>query len=53
MKSIKVIALLLLLLPAVVLAQKKTKKPIVPEVFAHARFVYVEAIDGDEFDPNL
>jgi hypothetical protein len=53
MKSIKVIALLLLLLPAVVLAQKKTKKPIVPEVFAHARYVYVEAIDGDEFNLNV
>jgi hypothetical protein len=53
MKSIKMIALLLLLLPTVVLAQKKTKKPNVPEVFAHARYVYVEAIDGEEFNPNL
>src|SRR5258708_4165329 len=25
----------------------------VPEVFAHARFVYVEGMDGGEFDRNL
>ena len=53
MKSIKMIALLLLLLPTVVLAQKKTKKPNVPAVLAQARYVYVEAIDGEEFNPNL
>jgi hypothetical protein len=53
MKSIKAIALLLLLLPTVVLAQKKTKKPSIPEIFDHARYVYVEAVDGEEFNPNL
>ena len=53
MKSMKILALLLLLVPTVVLAQKKTKKPSVPEIFDHARYVYVEAADGEEFDPGL
>ncbi len=53
MKSLKLTVLLVLLLPAVVLAQKKTKKPVVPAVFEHARYVFVQAIDGEEFNPNL
>lgn len=53
MKSIKVIALILFMLPTFVLAQKKTKKPNVPEIFDHARYVYVEAVDGEEFNPDL
>lgn len=44
---------LTLLLPAAALLQAKDKKPSVPAVFAQARYVYVEAIDGQEFDPNL
>lgn len=54
MKSAKVVALLMLtMVPAFCLAQKKPKKPEVPEVLAKARFVYVEAMDGGEFDRNL
>jgi hypothetical protein len=53
MKSIESIALLLLLLPTLAPAQKKAKKPSVPEIFDHARYVYVEAVDGQEFSPGL
>jgi hypothetical protein len=53
MKLLKVIVLLLLLLPTLVIAQKKTKKPSLPAVFDHAHYVYVEAIDGDEFKRGL
>ena len=54
MKSAKVLTLLLFtILPTICVAQKKPKKPVVPETFAHARFVYVEAMDGSEFDANL
>ena len=45
--------LLLVLLPTLALAQHKTKKPIVSAVFKNAQYVYVEAIDGQEFDPQL
>lgn len=53
MKSFKVAILLMALIPTLALAQKKAKKPSVPEVFEHAHFVYVQAVDGNEFDPNL
>ena len=53
MKPLKVIAVLLLLLPALMQAQKKPKKQIVPAVFAQARYAYVEAVDGYEFDPRV
>jgi hypothetical protein len=53
MNAPKVTILLLVLLPALVLAQSKTKKPKLPAVFNHARYVYVEAVDGQEFDPHL
>ncbi len=53
MKSLKVMVVLLLLLPALAQAQKKPKKPNVPAVFAQARYAYVEAPDGNEFDPRL
>lgn len=53
MKSLKLTVLLVLLLPTLVLAQKKAKKPVIPAVFDHARYVYVQAIDGEEFNPNL
>ena len=35
------------------LAQGKPKKPEVPAVFENARYVYVEAMDGDVFKPGL
>jgi len=53
MKSLKVILLLLLLLPTLAAAQKKAKKPSIPAVFEHARFVFVEAVNGQEFDRDL
>jgi hypothetical protein len=53
MKPLKMMAVFLLLLPALVQAQKKPKKPVVPAVFAQARYAYVEATDGNEFDPRL
>jgi hypothetical protein len=49
----KLTVLLLALLPALSLAQHKTRKPIVPAIFNHAQYVYVEAVDGQEFDPQL
>lgn len=53
MKPHKAIALLLLF-PAALLVQAKNKKQSgVPAVFGQARYVYVEAVDGKEFDPNL
>ncbi len=53
MKPLKIMVVFLLLLPVLVQAQKKPKKPVVPAVFAQARYVYVEATDGNEFDPRL
>ncbi len=44
---------LTLLFPAVLLLNAKEKKPVIPAIFGQARYVYVEAIDGQEFDPNL
>ncbi len=53
MKPHKAIAFLLVF-PAVLLVQAKDKKSSnVPAVFGQARYVYVEAVDGQEFDPNL
>lgn len=42
-----------LLFPAALVLQAKNKKPVVPAVFGQVRYVFVEAIDGQEFDPNL
>ncbi|HEV2484761.1 MAG TPA: hypothetical protein VGT08_04440 [Terracidiphilus sp.] len=53
MNRFKVIILFLLLLPTLTAAQKKGKKPSLPAAFNHARYVYVEAVDGEEFNPNL
>jgi hypothetical protein len=53
MRSAKAIALFLVLVPGLVSAQKKPKKPAVPAVFNQAQYIYVEAIDGDEFKPGL
>ena len=44
---------LTLLFPSALLLHAKNKKPIVPAVFGQARYVYVQAIDGQEFDLNL
>jgi hypothetical protein len=53
MNALKVTALILVLLPIAAFAQHKPKKPIVPAIFKNAQFAYVEAIDGQEFDPRL
>ena len=53
MKLFKAIALVFLLLPTLAAAQKKPKKSSVSALFAHARYVYVEATDGNEFQPNV
>jgi hypothetical protein len=53
MKNLKVFVLLLFVVAAVAPAQKKSKKPVVPAVFGTARYVYVEAVDGNEFDPRV
>jgi hypothetical protein len=53
MKPFKAIALVLLLLPTLAPAQKKPKKSSLPAVFGQARYVYVEAIDGSQFRPDL
>lgn len=44
---------LTLLFPSALLLHARDKKPIVPALFGQAKYVYVEAIDGQEFDPNL
>jgi hypothetical protein len=43
--------LLLLFFPGP--AQSKKKDPDIPALFRQARYVYVEAVDGDEFNPRL
>ena len=43
--------LLLLFFPGP--AQSKKKDPDVPALFRQARYVYVEAVDGDAFNPRL
>jgi hypothetical protein len=54
MASIKWIALSLVLIPALATVQGKPKKQDkLPAVFDHARYFYVEAVDGDEFNPRL
>jgi hypothetical protein len=54
MKPLKMFALFLVLIPTLVTVQAKAKKPYkLPAVFNQARYVYVEAVDGQEFDPRL
>jgi len=54
MKVLKSIALLLVLVPALSTLQAKPKKPYkLPAEFNQATYFYVEAIDGQEFDPRL
>lgn len=46
--------LALVLLSTVAFAQKQNKKkPAVPAVFEHARYVWVESMDGDVYSPRL
>jgi hypothetical protein len=54
MRRYRAIALLLILVPVLVHAQQKPKKHNdVPAVFQNARFIYVEAMDGDALKPGL
>jgi hypothetical protein len=54
MNTPKTITLLLAMLPALVSIQAKPKKPYkLPAAFNNARYVYVEAVDGQELDPRL
>jgi len=55
MKTLKMITLLLVLVPALATIKAKSpKKPYkLPVVFSHARYVYVESTDGQVFDPHL
>lgn len=53
MKLYKAGVLLLAFVPMLASARKKTSKPVVPAVFNQAQYVYVQATDGDEFNPNL
>ncbi len=54
MKLQKIIPLILVLVPAFTAVQAKTKKPYkLPAAFNMAQFVWVEAVDGQEFNPRL
>jgi hypothetical protein len=53
MKALKLAAPLLACFLMVTLAQSKPKKSDVPAVFENARYVYVEAVDGDLLKPGL
>lgn len=54
MKPLKIITFLLVMLLALATSPAKNKKPYkLPALFNQARYVYVEATDGQEFDPRL
>ena len=54
MTPVKAITLLFVLLPALANLQAKPKKPYtLPAAFEQARYVYVEAVDGQQFDPRI
>ncbi|HEV2137056.1 MAG TPA: hypothetical protein VGR47_22750 [Terracidiphilus sp.] len=53
MRAYKAGVLLLALVPVLAFARKKTNKQVLPAVFNQAQYVYVQAMDGDEFNPNL
>lgn len=53
MSYLKAVTLVLVLLPTLVIAEKKPKKPSVPAAIGQAHLVYVEAMDGEEFSRNL
>jgi hypothetical protein len=49
----KLLASVLLVLVALALASASPAIPPIPRTLANARFVYVAAYDGDQFNPNL
>jgi hypothetical protein len=53
MKPYKAAVLLLAFVPVLASARKKSSKPVLPAVFKQAQYVYVRAMDGDEFNPYL
>ena len=53
MKLVLPVALALIVAAPVALAKDKKKKDVLPAVFNNARFVYVEAEDGDIMNPRL
>ena len=53
MKTLKLAAPLILCLLVLNLAHSKPKKPDLPAVFQNAKYVYVEAVDGDILKPGL
>ena len=54
MKPLKTLTLIFLLTPALATVQARTKKPNkLPALFNQATYVYVEAVDGQEFNPRL
>jgi hypothetical protein len=53
MKILKISMLVVLLLPTLILAQKKEKKADVPIAFDQARYVFVQAVDGEEFQAGV
>ncbi|HEX4757201.1 MAG TPA: hypothetical protein VH308_04430 [Terracidiphilus sp.] len=53
MSYLKAVTLVLVLLPTLAIAEKKPKKPSVPAAVGQAHNVYVEAVGGEEFNPNL
>ena len=53
MSYLKAVTLVLALLPTLVVAEKKPKKLSIPAAIGQAHYVYVEAVDGQEFNPNL
>ena len=53
MKAWKLAAPLMVWFLVLNLAQSKPKKPDVPAAFENAKYVYVEAVDGDAFRPGL
>jgi hypothetical protein len=53
MKTLKVVGLALVLLPTLMLAEKKEKKPKIPGAINQAHLVYVQAADGEETKPGL
>ena len=52
-KNIFATVLLSLALTTLSAAAASGKPPQMPRTLANARFVYVAAYDGDQFDPNL
>ncbi len=53
MNAYKATVLLLALAPALAYARKESSKTELPAIFNHAQYVYVQATDGDEFNPDL